>query len=406
MNLDLWLQRTMLIERLSGVLAYVIVIMCGYSRILHTADSKNLKRVFAGLCIALGVMGFLYVPGDAADLCEWQKMYERYWASYSLTEFIKGPMLDSKTPISYLLIYICESTGIHGILPGIVAIVFFGFVFSVFRKTALDCTLKTQPQDRGDSLFKASSRRTDTAFCLALTFLFFMSSGSFLEAISGVRCFTALAIIAWCIYGELVGEKTLIKNLFWYGVACLMHLAAIPVFVVRLLYLLVGQLGNKAPKVGNYITAVFISIAGLVFGSRFLMYAFDKGVSYLNNNFYTYTWEYIIGFIQLIIILVTLVKYRKLKDEEGMKKLRPMVQFNAFMCAIEICFCFEYTIFHRFILFSSIIILPVMYGVLQHHMQNKNYSYVNLVRVLSVVMLALACVRGNLCGYKFFELNL
>ncbi len=406
MNFDLWLQETMLPERLSGVLVYVLVILCGYNRILHTADSKKLKGVFTGLCIVLGIMGFIYVPGHAADLCEWQNMYEHYWAGYDLIGFIKGPMLDSKTPVSYLLIFICESTGIHGILPGVVALVFFGFVFSVFRKISADCTLKTQAQVAGNSLFKASAgQKSDTTFCLALTFFFFMSSGCFLEAISGVRCFTALAIMAWCIYGELVGEKTLVKNLLWYVIACLMHLATIPVFIVRILYVLVGQLGQRVPKISNYIVAVLTSIAGLAFGSRFLKYAVDKGVNYLSNDIYTYIWEYIIGFMQLIIILLALFCYRKIKDEEDLKHLRPIAQFNAFMCVIEVVFCFEYTIFHRFILFSSIIILPVMYAVLQHHMQKEDYRYVNLVRVLSVLMLALACVRGNLCGYKFFELS-
>ena len=109
--------------------------------------------------------------------------------------------------------------------------------------------------------------------------------------------------------------------------------------------------------------------------------------------------------MQLALVLYTLLQYRKIKDEEGMQGLKPLAQFNAFMCVPEILFCFEYTIFHRFIMFSSIIIAPLMYAVLQYKLQKEDHRYVNFVRVLTLAILAVACVRGNLCGYKFFLLD-
>ena len=406
MNLELLLSRTMLVERLMGVFVYVIVTLYGYSRIMHTESPKKLKGVFTAVWIALGIMAFFYIPGNAADLCEWRNIYDAYWDHRTFFEFLKGPVLDSSTPVSYIVIYLCQKTGLQGLLPCVVALVFFGFVFAIFKDCAKRCKLHDNTEKITKSLFKNNvNGRTNATYALALTLLCFMAAGEFLEVISGVRCLTALSIMAWCIYTEMVGERTLLKNFLIYGIACLVHLVAIPIFAVRLLYILVGQLGNKIPKAGNYITALVLSLVGVAVGGRFLIAAFEKGVSYLSNSWYSYTWEYLIGFMQLALILVTLIQYRKIKEEDGLGHLKALSLFNAFMCAVEIVFCFEYTIFHRFIMFSSIIIVPIMYTVLQYKLQKNDYRYVNFVRVLTLVMFFIACARGNLCGYKFFLLN-
>ncbi len=407
MNFELWLSRTMLIERLSGVFVYVLVTLYGYSRIMHTENPQKLRRIFACVLAAVGIMGFFYIPGDAADLCEWRNMYDSYWHNRTFFEFLKGPVLNSSTPISYILIYLCQKTTLQGMLPCVVALIFFGFVFAIFKDCAGRCKIENSAPKFSNSLIKSEiNGRTDTAYALALTFLCFMAAGEFLEVISGVRCLTALSIVAYCIYTETVGDRSLLKNIVLYGIACLMHLAAIPIFGIRLAYLLFGQLGSKMPKIGSYITAIVLCAVGITVGGSYITAAFNKGVSYINNNWYSYTWEYIIGFIQLVLVVYTLVQYRKIKDEEVLSKLKPLAQFNTIMCVVEVLLCFEYTIFHRFIMFSSIIIIPVMYTVLQYKMQKKDYRYVTFVRVLTLAMFFIACARGNLCGYKFFLLDI
>ena len=406
MNIELLLSRTMLIERLIGVFVYVIVSLYGYSRILHTDNPKKLKGIFTVIWIALGVMAFFYIPGDAADLCEWRKMYDLYWEHRSFSEFFKGTVLDSSTPVSYILIYLCQKTGLQGLLPCAVAFIFFAFVFAIFKDCAGRCKLEDNTVRISDSLIKSETNgRTNSTYALALTFLCFMAAGEFLEVISGVRCLMALSIMAWCIYSETVGERTLLKNIVLYGIACLMHLAAIPVFAVRIVYMLVGQFGNKVPKFGNYIVALLLGAVGLTVGGGYLTAALNKGISYISNNWYSYTWEYIIGAIQLVLIIYTLIQYRKIKDEDGLSHLKPLAQFNAIMCAVVVLFCFEYTIFHRYVMFTSMIIVPIMYAVLQYKLKNEDNRYVNFVRVLTLGMFFIACARGNLCGYKFFLLD-
>lgn len=408
MNIELWLQRTMVLERLSGVLLYVLVTFFAYSRIQHTSDSRKMKRIFNGLLVALCVMSFIYIPGQAADLCEWQNIYREYWVDLSVTEFIKGPMLRSNTPLSYLVIYLCEKTTLSGLLPMVSAFFFYKCIFSVmqscFERNTLPVESKLQDSN---SLFKTDfDRRTNATMALALTFLVFSASGVFLEVISGLRSLTAFAILAWCFYGEMVGERTFLKNLLIYCMACLIHLAVIPLLAFRILYLLVGQLGHKAPKLGSYAAAIALCVGGLVFGKDLIIAVLNKGDRYLSNEYYSYIWEYIIGFLQLLAMYITLFKYRKIKDEPEAAKLRPLAEFNALLCVAETCLCFEYTIFHRFVIFSSMLIIPVMYVVLQTEMRdNSKSTYRRLIQIICAAMFLLACVRGNLCGYKFFLLS-
>lgn len=407
MTLELWLKDTMLIERLLGVFVYVAVTVIAYSQLRHTTDFRKRKAIFRRTFIALCVMAFLYVPGASADLCEWQKIFDKYWEHQGLFEFIKGTMLDSNTPLSYLVIYLCEKTGIDGVLPMVSCIVFFTFVFKIFLDTSVSCTLTPgeEEEQNKSSLFKNAKQKNAATYSLALVFLFFMSSGCFLETISGVRCFVALSIVAWCIYSELVKDRKLLKNLIFYMIACTVHLAAIPVVAFRLVYLLIGQFGHKAPKIGTYAVTLFMCLGGVTVGRGLLFAAINKGNSYLTNDRYSYTWEYIIGFLELAVLIVALIRFRKIRNDEGVKNLNALAGFCTFMCTVVTCLCFEYSIFHRYVLFTMIIMIPVIYTVLQSCIKKGDYRFVNFVRIISILAFALACARGNLCGYKFFLLN-
>ena len=119
-----------------------------------------------------------------------------------------------------------------------------------------------------------------------------------------------------------------------------------------------------------------------------------KTEKYIDNNFYAYLWEYVIGAFQLLAYAFFIIKTWKTKKTA-------LYVFSVILMLVMAGFCFEYSIFHRLATALSIFMIPVIattdyeqYGIATRHIQ-----------WFAIIVLLLACARGNLCGFKFFVLS-
>ena len=377
------LTSTMLIERLTGVVVYAAALGYFYNKIRHAGSAQAISKYLNQFLVLLCIMAFFYIPGRNADLYRW-RLLAAPWKGRSFAWFWKNRVLPSNTPLGYLLIYACQMTGIDGLLPMVCALGFYGSVFHILKREAA-----------------REDRSPDT---IAVVLLFVMCSGVFLEVISSIRCMLAFAIVLRCVYDEFHEKKGFIKHIPFYVIASLLHNSALPLVGFRLVCLLFEKKRSAILTIINMFTVVIVFAAAIRFGTDYIDAAFAKAQSYTTNDKYSYSWEYIIGGLRMIVLISILWKYKKRYPERWRSELIEL-RYLLFLTAGDILFLGSYSIFHRFQTAAVVAAIPALASFLNEEEKNdRRVSRNNLVQA-SLIILLLACVRGNLCGYKFFLLS-
>lgn len=367
-----------LLERLFGVFTYVTVlaIICS---IIILAKPKYIGKILFVYTGILSVMGFLFIPNKGNDLFRLIPMM------YNYAELTLGQIVDfslgSTTPTAILYMYFIGKFNLDGLLAGATTFIFFMNVFYIVKKS----TIK----------YKLSSKD------VALIVFLLMSTGIFFEVISGIRSMLAFSIISVCFYKEVEEEKPFIKNIGWYLFAGLLHNVGLALILIRAGYILIQKKDKKNPyKVGIIIVLL---LSGIVVGQKYIAEMLDLAYTYLVEGTYSYIWEYIIGFIYWIILTTTLIyAYKGLKLGESDLRIHNSFKVTLLVQVILTVFVMEYNIFHRFTLLNSILIVPTMSYVLSRFKLVKNIRLFFLG--LGVLILGIACARGNLSSLKFFIL--
>lgn len=373
-DMSIWLQRTMLLERVAGVLSYVVPLLFVCAVVKRTQSHKTLKTVLNIYLVILCIMAFFYIPGESSDLHRWLSI-SNGWLDEGFENFFKTKVTGSASPLAYLMIYACRCTGIDGVLPALCALIFFGNVFYILKD------LNT----RHGAEFKNVS-------CLLF---FVMSSGAFLEVISGVRCFVAVSIMARCIYDEYMNQKSFVWTIIWGVAASLIHPLALVIFIVRIVLLIFEPSKSFKRKIINWLLVGVTAILSLTYGLPYILAAYKKAGNFASSSGYSYLWEYIIAFIFFLLFVIIIFFTGRNILSFGEKRMRAI---NLLFVIIELAFCWEYSIFHRTVIFSSLLMLPVIGAAIK---EDQGGRINRLVQIVSTVVLLLASVRGNLCGYKF-----
>ena len=375
-----FLQSTMLIERLFGVGAYVLALGYFYNQIRCSKDSRKIEKYLNHYLIVLCILAFFYVPGASADLSRWRAMAEP-WKNADLMWFLENRVIVSTVPAGYLLVFLCQKTGIDGILPMFCAAGFFGNVFHMMK-----CE---------------SKRENVNSDSVAVTLLFVMSTGVFLEVISGVRCMLALSIVIRCAYDEMRMQKGVVRHIPLYIVAVLLHTAATPLIAIRFMCMIFEKKRNTILTFLNVIFVALCALMAVALGSDYIDAAFDKAMSYTSHNVYSYVWEYLIAGIGFVLILTTIHNLKK-RYPDKWRELKPSIRFLSAIIAYALIFFNVYSICQRFFSVCLICAIPVVMQFFScEYACNRGKTRRNTIIILMVVFL-IACTRGNLCGYKFF----
>ena len=383
MNLYYWLARTMLIERLLGVTVYagLLLIVC-----FVVGSAKNyatLRRALNIYLLLLCVMAFFYIPGEQADLFRW-RILSAGWKQMTFTAFFNQYLTKITTPVAYLMIYLCGKTGVEGVLPAVCALIFFGNTFYILKDLYRKHTLSAQS--------------------ISISLLFLMAGGGFLEVISGIRCFVSLAILARCFYDEIYNRKSILKTFGWEVIAALIHSMALVLLVGRLCFLVI----QKKRRLGEVLISAAVAAVSMIviftYGTSYVVAALNKGVDYVTGSeVYSYIWERLIGIIMVVLCMIVLRKVRRTLNRMPERiELKNMQFFNTALIAVELILAVEYNMFHRMVMFSTLTMLP-MVAEMTNDRHNRSLS--QMIKVISLAVLVLACARGNLSGYKFVMLT-
>lgn len=373
-----------LTERIIGIITYMGSMLAFFFLIYHSDSNKKLKKYLIIYWILLAVLAFIYIPADSTDLSRLIKEMHRY-DDVTFNELIKL-IPKSHIPSEKLYFWVISKFNIDGLLPAITSMIFYGCIFTIVYK----CAKKYNIDNKN----------------IAISLLFFMEFGKFLEVISGIRSLMAFSIIALCIYMEIIENKKIIKNIPLYIFASFMHPAALVLTIIRMTFLLLQKEKGVLRKIINAILFIILGYITYKFANESIIVATEKAESYMNHHVYSYIWEYILSWIYIIFSTVTIFKYKNYyRENEEIYNIKKLIMI---INVIIIILNFEYSIFSRFQTFSSILFIPIFSFTLQkmsedNTINKKTYTYLFLV--VSSLVFVIAGTRGNLSGYKFLFFN-
>ena len=367
-----------LFPRLVGVFTYFSITIL-FFLLLVKCNKKNLGKILLVCSFILAIMGFFYVPAESADLSRiWSTMKD--FSSNSFKEQLDFSF-STNIPLFHLFTYCISLTGVYSLLPAIVAFIFYLNSFYIIKDY--------------------SQKKEYSSLSIGMTFFVFMCFGQFVQVISGIRSMLAFSIIARCVYNEYINNKNILKNIIWYIIASAIHPAALALFLIHLLLTFI--LSNKFSRLKKIVSIFIIVSILLIFGKDYVQEMVSSANSYLTEDSYSYIWEYIMAILYLILLLVVLSNLKSVYFD--------LVLLKKYVCCfILIVFVFipVYSIFQRYTVFISILSSPFFMEVINNgQVENCAHKYsqnklLQLVFLVSMFILILACSRGNLSGLKFF----
>lgn len=381
-----------LIPRIVGVGTYALLLIIVYYLIPRTKRWSIPLNIYT---IALALMGFFYVPMGGSDLTRIYPVVHLY-AEYVLNEQESWTaIMASGTPVTALYYHVVGNLGDDRWLPFINAFLTFGLCFTLLK-----------------SIYE---RKIISKKDIALVLLFFMSRGLLMMTIANIRTMLSMAIIALCIYKELVEYKSFIKYFPLLIIAALIHtagMAAVMIFIVY--YVLKGRKGRN--RLFSSVGVIVLAIVAYAYGRVYIQVAIEKGADYLSYSQasigYFYIWEFVLSLIVLFITLYILsVYYLKINRVSGLdvhkkekEDYRAFMGFMLFLTLIVlVAILIEFNIGLRLSWLIAILDMPLllMIFISQRCPDTFKHKLRRLIKIVSFGLLFIACTRGDLCSLKF-----
>lgn len=372
------------IERISSLFTFSAVL---FTAMLGMSILKNnqYKIPLWGYWIVLGVFAFFYTPYITADLYRLHSWCINGWCQYDFYKLIYD-LVHTSTP-SWLFFSwtIYNITHNENFIQTVACLWSFFNVFYIISSVIQNNNVRKYNR--------------------ALLLFTIMSVGTFyLEVISGIRSMLSFSIISFCIYRELIEHKNFVPHIPLYAFASLMHYSAIALIVIRILAAVMFQ-KNFINKIAIFLFSVLLLAGIYLYGKNYIDTAYDVAISYATNeNEYTYIWEVIIGFIEQIQVYYILYQYKK-RYGNTYFSYTAITRLCLITALISLCsYPFSYAIFRRFTIVASIFLLPVLGKLLSNQKRIPSMT-VKFIWMFCFIIYFLSCVRGDLCGYKFFVLS-
>lgn len=382
-----------LIERLIGVSTYALLLVsvCVF---LVGKSTKQIKHILFFYTLALSVMAFFYVPYKTADLYRINEYIDTF-KTYSFDRVLEV-VKQSNSGWGSLYYWLISKTGEPRLLPALNAFLCYSCIFYIIHKTA--------------------EKNHISGKNVAITLFFYMSIGTYMFVISGIRCMLGISLLSFCFYRESVEKKFNILHIPLYLIAAFIHSFSAVLIAARFFIFIFD---TKTTLIRKLIYLVFLG-AGIILAFRnfdgYIGGIMKKADSYLSGDLYSYEWEYIIAILTCVVIIFVLSKRKKIKEESNVK-LNVWLLYETTLFVVALCVCYEFTIFHRLTTYiMPIIAVPLLMTALQSN-DNKRAGIntrertvgaitFNLnsfvVIMVSVLILLVSCSRGTLCSLKFF----
>lgn len=376
-----------LIERISGIGIYLSTL--SFICIIMTRTNVRCKSILKFYLLCLCIMARFYEPYITADLYRIFDMIDMF-SSVDFANFWETYIADASSPISRILYWCFGRMGLKEWLPAFSALVTYSIIFYVIDDTR--------------QKYNISKRN------VAIELLFVMTTSIYLSTIGGIRMMLALSVIIYCFYRESVNHRRYMIDIILYIFAFFMHNMASVVILIRL----VVSIFDTTKKRSYRIKVIFFAmIAGSVLMAKFRSLLFDiidKAYGYIFGDEHYDVWEYMMGFLILVFMIITIRNYLKYVSDEEYRELR---QFNT---AVKICifisvlFCFEFSIFYRFVgHIVPLISIPMTMITLQEAGKKqcigfKVFDYRSVTLLFTILIMVISFTRGSMSSLKFFVL--
>lgn len=362
-----------------GIYAFFLMLTC----VLIVRKNSNVSIILKIYAVVLSLMGFFYVPYVTADLYRIYNILE-FFSTLSFSEFYETRFLLKSDRISLLFYWLISQTGFFQLLPAITAYVCYSCIFYTVTQTAKRYMIEKK--------------------YVAMTVFFLMSTSTYMFVISGIRCMLAICLISFCFFRETTEKKQSLFHLVLYALAALMHNFAVIIVGLRLVLPLFDKTKKSRLKILYVFFLLFAAFFLLIFEPDLLREVLEKAETYLEGNMYTYIWEYIVAFL-VVFLCVLLLYYHSKLSQEDRDDLNQNKLFMLICVLLALCFCFEFTIFHRFTTYLlPILSIPMLMKVFSQMRKKKDAVCYNGFFVGTLIVFLISCVRGTLCSLKFFVL--
>ncbi len=340
--------------------------------------------------LVLASMGYFYVPESGSDLSRIVLMLPGY-ARLSLPEILLT-IKHIGTPVAVLYYhYVGMLNNSAHWLPAINAFITFSICFVI--------------------LYRSSKKYELSNSLLALILFFFMSRGLLMMTIANIRTMLALSILGYCIYQEIIEEKSLFRYIPLLIIAPLIHTADMANLIIYLLFYLVY--GFKSRKMfSNLLQSVCFIIIGSIGGMFYIQSAFLKGGNYIASRVegtgFFYIWELIFSVLVLLFTLGLIITFLSSKKPSFVSKVatsRKLVYFLLYLTSLNILmFFFEFNIGYRTSWLVTILDMPLLAMLLSKNVfARRQFVLIKYaVFAFSSILLVCVCARGDLCSLKFF----
>jgi len=378
-----------LFERVFGFGTYMLILL--FVCFLLAKTSISCKLILRLYLVCLCIMAFLYKPYITGDLHKIylqmdffsQMSFSLFWDTFAIE--------DSLPPVARLLYWAIGKTGVNALLPTLTAFVCYSLVFYVINKTR--------------ELYSISN--VNVAYVL----FFIMTTSIYISTIGGIRMMLSLCFIAFSFFRGAIEKKTTIIEILLYALSALIHTMSFIVLGVCILISLFDSKRSFFRSVGYVLimgAGVWLVIANfsdIIYG---LLY--EKFTYYVLGEGYSDSWEYAMGVIIIVILILSFVEFRHLIRKDDYLAVKQYTSAMVWCIVIAICFYFEFSIFYRFggqlaVLFS----IPSLMVTLEETKGKASVlvsgvDFKSILVLLSVVIALISCTRGSLSSLKFFEL--
>ena len=373
-------------DRLIGVGTYFILVIFFYEAIIRVKGFKIHLNLY---CLALAMMGFFYVPLSGSDLGRIISAMHAY-TKMSWNEIFNS-MLTSSSPVGIVYYKLVGSLGDDRLLPFFSAIITYSLCFGIL---------------------KVFYKKHDTyKSYIALSMLAFMSRGLLMMTIANIRSMLSLALIGYCIYMIMIENKSFVKYMILIVVGALIHNIGMLAMLLFFAYVLIRGTSERNKLLTLVEGIGFIGIL-FVYGRSYLLSAAEKGIDYLSysrsSTGYFYLWEMLLSILSIVLVLIVIRMFIRKKNTiaDAVERTRYLkfVYFVACLAIVSFVLLFiEFNAGLRLSWLVSILEMPtIMLTFSKVDISGREYG--NLYRVillLSLVMLFIACARGDLCSLKF-----
>lgn len=365
-----------LTARIFGVFTYSVLLFISILAVRYVPQRQT-KYVFWAYLLALCCMAWFYVPYMTTDIYRLQPIAQSY-ADMSANEFIY--LLSTST--SGLFTFVYFRIFADCLMP-VTCAIFFGIIFYIIYQSG--------------KLFNV------TRSVLLLVLLWIMTNDFYLLAITNIRSYVAVAFVSFCIYRETFQHKFGLLNILLYFCAVEMHSMGIVLVAFRvLMYLFPGG------KLTIWkLLLIPVLLGGLIWGFNSYSFLLESSIDkfedyYANNEYYEYIWERILFIMQTIVQGYILWKAysQRIFKENNLNNYRNIV--IAGVIVLLICYAHD-TFLQRWIVFATILDIPVLMRLLQKENENKGHNIRRFIMASCIITFALVCTRGNLCSLKFWE---